>query len=168
MKRLLACLVLLTSTAGAEPYLQTPFAGPGLGKWYPASGAAFSGKLAYEHAQTNVVVLYHPLSAGSLIPAVLQTWVPPESWACTLGGNYGGNMAPSGGVAAGCGVNLADAVRSWLATWLLHANSAGAKNLGLAIAPRANTPTLFAQWQEEVQYGGKPHPSWFFGVGYGF
>ena len=165
MKKLLACLVLLASIAGAEPYLQTPFAGAGAGKWYPVQGAAFSGRLEYEHVQTNIPVLYHPLTAGSIVPEVLQGWLPPEAWACTVGGNYGSGNA---GLAGGCGVNLADSTRSWLSALLLKAGNPAVKKLGLAIAPRASQPTLFAQWQEEVQYGGKPHPSWFFGVGYAF
>ena len=163
-------LIFIVAVGHCEPYLQTPFAGPGYGHFYTTQGAAFNTSLDYQNTQTSLAVLYHPLSAGSLIPDALQGWVPPEAWACTAGGNYapGAGLPRGAGLAVGCGVNLADSARSWLSTILLHASNPSVKKLGLAIAPREGQPTIYVQRQESVQYGGKFTPSWFFGLGFGF
>lgn len=59
----------------------------------------------------NVAVLSHSTKDGSLIPEDLQPWVPPESWAVTLGA--GGNFQRAVG-ASGVSVDLVETAQAYL------------------------------------------------------
>src|SRR5258707_15260797 len=85
---------------------------------------------------TNVAIVYHPLSAGSLIPLSWQKIIPPESWTLLNfgAGGYGGDGV--GGVGAG-----------------VHATShaptggrPGALRLREAPAPRPARGALLRDW----------------------
>lgn len=163
--KLLSLLMLFSVAAKADPYIQSPLFG---GKVYFSQGATFTtAKLGYDQTFTNVAVLYHPLSAGSLIPEGLQAWLPPESWACTVGGGYLAEDG-KGSIGSGCGVNLLDSVRGWGSRLLFLSNNGTIQAIGEQIRPKGGPVNLFAGRQENISFGGKFVPRWFFGAAFGF
>lgn len=160
---------LLPSLAFADPYVQ--------GLWtknapiYVSEGATFMpSSLAYDRAFTNIAFAYHPLSAGSIIPTKLQPWLPPESWACTLGGTYASRSGGGPGAGIGCGLNLLDSVRAWAAELLVLSSNATAAGIGQQIKPGQGPANLFVsrQWDDTFEHPGRFAPRWFFGASFGF
>lgn len=165
-----AALILFCSVvAQAEgPYVQ--------GLWtqgapvYVSQGAIFhTNDLSYDTTFTNVAAAYHPLSAGSIIPQKLQPFIPPESWACTIGGGYAASKG-GGRVGSGCGLNLLDSVRGWASELLLLSDSARLQDIGEQVAPGKGPFNLFTsyQWTDDEVHPLKFSPRWFFGAAYGF
>lgn len=135
---------------------------------YIGQGATFTPKLQYDQMFTNLAWLYHPLSAGSLteyLPDAVRPFVPPESWACTIGGAYAGGNA---GIETGCGVNLLDSVRGWASSALQRSNSGSLAAFGKQIAPGNGPVNLFASRVESIRVGGKAVPRWLFQASFGF
>lgn len=137
---------------------------------YFTQGALFRPHdFSYDRTVTEVAVLYHPLSAGSIIPPQFQPWLPPESWACTIGGGY----APSSGGASaafGCGFNLADSVRGWASNLLNLSANPTAQAAAAWIKPgdgRVN-PFCSYQWADSQTYPGRFAPRYSIGLNLGF
>ena len=161
-----AAFMLAAGTAGAEPYIQ--------GVWsdghpvYLSEGATFTPtSMKYDRTFTNVAVLYHPLSAGSIIPEKLRPFIPPESWACTVGGGYWAEDG-NAGVGVGCGINLLDSVRAWGSEILSMSHNATLYAIGRQIAPGSGPLNLYVSRQENINIGGKFVPRWFLGGAFYF
>lgn len=172
LRLLLAVLLFPAAAFASNPYIQ--------GLWtrenpiYFAQGVtAMPSTLSYDRTFTNIAILYHPLSAGSLIPERFQAYLPPESWACTIGGSYApaANTGSLGvGAGFGCGVNLLDSVRGWAANLLQATGNDTLHNLGTQIAPGPGPANLFVsrQWDDTLAHPGIFAPRWFFGAGFEF
>ncbi len=145
---------------------------------YTTSIAAFSPtSLKYQAAYESIAFLYHPLSAGSLtshLPASIQPFLPPESWACTIG--FGGLQGtginqPNARGALGCGLNLLDSVRGWASSLLSKSSNQTAKGIAAQIAPTAGGPlSLYASrlYTDTIERPGRFAPAWGFGLGFEF
>ncbi len=164
----LAVAAFATKCHAEGPYLQ--------GLWtknapvYLSQGSTFMpSTLKYDRTFTNLAVAYHPLSAGSLIPPALQTYLPPESWACTIGGGY---ASADGSMSAGfgCGLNLLDSVRAWGSDLLALSTSETALAIADQIKPGHGPLNLYAsrQWDDTLARPWVFAPRWFFGASFGF
>lgn len=169
-------LICLCSTAKASPYFN--YLGEKNQPIYVSQGALFTtNNFSYQQAFTNVAVVYHPLSAGSIIPAELQAYLPPESWSINLGAGY---ASTNGSLAIGPGlsINLLDSVRAHATNLLNLSSNATVKAIAAQIAP-GNGPlniTIGPQWEMQVtNYGTvlpfnqmRLVPRWFVGASFGF
>lgn len=172
MKRILPLIFTLLFPMAAladGPYVQ--------GLWtkgnpiYISQGVALMPtSLAYDRTFTNIAVLYHPLTAGSIIPTKFQPYLPPESWACTVGADYAPASAGGGGAGVGCGLNLLDSVRGFAAELLQESSNQALYNLGAQIAPGSGPANLFfsRQWDDTLTHPAKLAPRWFIGASFGF
>lgn len=155
----------------AAPYVQ--------GIWtkgnplYFTQGALFRpSDLSYDRAITEVAVLYHPNSAGSLtkrLPVSIQPFLPPESWACTIGGGYG---AASGGASAafGCGLNLLDSARGWINNLTNLSSNSKVRLAGnlIGLGDGKVNPFVSYQWVDNQTHPGRFAPRLSFGFNMGF
>ena len=132
---------------------------------YISQGVTFTPRMTYQQTFTNVAVIYHPLSAGSIIPVKLQPWLPLESWAITLGGGYAGaNPA----VGAGFGFNLLDSARAYASNLLRLSSNPTAQKFAAQITPGSGPANIYISRQENIGWNGKFIPAWFFGASFGF
>jgi len=171
MKSMIVALMLLAVGANAK-YFDSPFQG---GKWYVSDGALFTSHFSGAGNFTNAAPLYHPLSAGSIIPQEFQAYIPPESWSLNLGGGWN-NANGIGGT--GASVNLLDSVRAYTSGLLALSSNADLQAAGKQIAP-GDGPlniTVGPQWCLTLIQNGtiipfnqwRVLPYWFVGASYGF
>lgn len=160
-------LICFVSTAKAVPYFD--FIDP----VHPqvSAGTIFDTHGGPVIAFTNVAIIYHPLSAGSLIPLYWQTIIPPESWTLlNVGaGGSGGNWVG----AFGSSVNLVTPIQTWLYEGLYALGKApswlmpGAASFGISAGP---------EWSANVIVNGTVEPfnkwnlapRWYAGAAYKF
>lgn len=171
MKGLIAA-VLLAATVGsasASPYLQW-IGTKGAPLYFSQGVDLMPTSLVYDRSTTNLAVLYHPLSAGSIIPVELQPYIPPESWAFTIGGSYGSASGGAPGISLGFGINLLDSVRAYGATILNDLPYPTAHAIATQIAPGTGPLNIFAsrQWDDTLTHPGRFAPRWFFGASFSF
>lgn len=170
MKELMLALPLMfvSLSSWSEPYVS--------GFWtkgssvYISQGATFMPtSFEYERTFTNVAIFYHPVSAGSVIPQKMQSFIPPESWACTFGGGYAGAQ---GGISVGvgCGFNLLDSVRAWGSEILGTSSNLTLRAAARQIAPGSGPLNLYAsrQWDNNQIHPMRFAPRWFLGASFGF
>ena len=171
MKKVALAICLLGAAvyghAASNPYVQ--------GFWTP--GAALpvtqltnvsAGNFQYRNTTTAWAPFYHPLSAGSLtryLPTSLQPFIPPEAWACTIGGGY---LATNGGaqLSLGCGANIAASVQAEASTLLEKSSNASLNAFGALIAPNPDGTGLYLQygWASSGPKILDLAPVWGFGV----
>lgn len=175
MKKLFTAVIALFAASGAwagNPYIQGIWT-----KGNPIYTTTLIGLNAssfkYEATYQNIVPLYHPVSAGSIIPAVLQPYIPPESWACTsgVGGLNGtGLNQPSARFAVGCGLNLLDSARQEISVLLAKSSNPTAQGIAKALAVNGASPVdiYFSRiWADSVQRPGRFVPEWGTGLALG-
>ena len=126
--------------------------------------------LAYDRTFTNIAVVYHPLSSGSMIPVAWRQYLPPESWACTVGAGYGAGSGAGTDGGFGCGLNLLDSVRGWASNLLSLSSNATLNAIGDQIKPGVGPLNLFAarQYDDSQVHPGRFAPRWAFGASFGF
>lgn len=174
MKKLLVVplLLILAEVTKAAPYLYLPTT-QGY-QWQVSEGVLFDAKMSAASEFTNVPIIYHPLSSGSIIPTEFQQYLPPESWSLDLGaGVNGGNTR----IGIGIGINLLDSVRAWGSNLLAMSSIPALNVIGKQIAPGVGPLNLHADYQPTVGIINsgviavnqwKITNSWFFGPSYSF
>src|SRR3974377_2060193 len=129
MKKLIIVVVsmLAVSLVNAYPYFYVYPVTKG-SQAYISQGALFtpSFDLSQTAAFTNLAIVYHPITSGSIIPSELQPYIPPESWSINLGGSWGTSQTMFG---PGISINLLDSVRSYAVNLLRLSNSKFAQGL---------------------------------------
>lgn len=167
---------LCQSAAAGNPYFRVPYVTPGA-KVYLSQGILLTPRMAYSQAWTNVAAVYHPLSAGSIIPTDLQPYLPPEAWSVNLGAGYA-SADRSEAVGPGLSVNLLDSTRAYASTILGKSNNATLAAIAHQIAP-GDGPlniTFGPQWATPLIRNGvvippnewRLKPFWYGGASYGF
>ena len=120
MKTLVALLMLACSVVSAQPYQgQKPVFPPGYFHYMDPSnpqisaGALFDprGDITRTQAVTDIAIVTHSTTDGSIIPASWQSYIPPEAWVPLQigGGGTGGNYI----INVGSSVNFLPIVQAW-------------------------------------------------------
>lgn len=175
MKKLLvlAIAMIVCSVANAAPYLYLYPVTKG-SSFNTSMGALFDSRFSNAGVFTNMAFLYHPLSSGSIIPASLQPYIPPESWALNVGGGFSGGIGQFG---FGPGFNLLDSVRAWASNILKSSSNATLQVAGSQIAPGNGPLNLLVVYEpterliENGQFARNPLKftnHWFIGPSYSF
>lgn len=171
-KLIMLALMLMAGSVKASPYFYTPFT-----KGYQfeiSNGALFDSQFNPVMDFTNIPLVYHPISSGSILPAVVQPYLPPESWSVDLGGGYAGNTA-FGGI--GLGINLLDSVRAYAAGLLALSSNASLNAAGRQIAPGNGPINIHVDYEptailfQNGQFARNPLKMtnhWFIGPSYAF
>ena len=175
--KLAMMLMLLAGSVKASPYFYVPFVTKDA-QVNLSQGALFTpSQFNYSQTFTNMAIVYHPLSSGSIIPQTFQAYIPPESWSINFGGGYN---AANGETLAGPGIsiNLLDSVRSEFSNLLNLSKNATLMAMGAQIAP-GNGPlsiNIGPQWAINMAQNGvvnplnkwRLDPFWFIGASYSF
>jgi hypothetical protein len=181
----LPALFIAAGVQAATPYVYVPFTKTATypnGAPLPVSdGILWNPSFNQSVNFTNVAVVYHPVTSGSIVDSLFPTlapYIPAESWSLNLGVG-GGNGSYIGG--PGFTLNLLDTVRQQLSTALASFSNPTIVGISKAIAPSATTSgslnlTVGPQWTAPLMVNGIVPPlnqlritnHWYFGVGYAF